>query len=214
MPSGIYRIVCIAEGHDDSYCYVGQASDLDDRKSSHFSNLKRNKSHNPYLQNAYNKYGKDYFIFEILHVCGKDVKELTYWESYYKNLYNAKYNIREVEESNLGMRLSEETRRKISEANKGNQRWLGRKHSEETLMKISNSNRGKTRSEESKRKMSEAATGNRNSVGHAHSEETRQKMSESAKKRGITEENKQKMTEARRLARLRRKNDIDNTDNL
>ena len=69
-----------------------------------------------------------------------------------------------------GSKMSEETRRKLSEAKKGrkaseeHRRKLsevrkGRKHSEETKRKISEAERGKIVSEETKRKISEANKG-------------------------------------------------------
>lgn len=62
----------------------------------------------------------------------------------------------------IGHSHSDETRRKISEANKGrnhkgrNNPMFGRHHSEETRRKLSEANRGRKHSEETKRKMSEA----------------------------------------------------------
>lgn len=69
---------------------------------------------------------------------------------------------RRISESTTGVKktpyygrpCSEETRRKISEAKKGNQCSLGRKLSEITKSKISESNIGRKHSEEAKRKMS------------------------------------------------------------
>jgi hypothetical protein len=52
----------------------------------------------------------------------------------------------------------------------------GRKLSEETKNKIGNANRGKTRSEEHRRKNSEAKKGNTNMLGKTHSEETKNKI--------------------------------------
>lgn len=82
-----------------------------------------------------------------------------------------------------GKTLSDETKKKISEARKGKPR------SDETKMKISASNKGRpgtmkgrTHSEKTKLKMSETKKGNNNSFyGHAHSEETKRKMSEACK---------------------------------
>ena len=48
---------------------------------------------------------------------------------------------------------------------KGNKNMLGKKHSEETLRKISEANKGKQRSEETRNKMSEANKGNTNTKG-------------------------------------------------
>ena len=67
----------------------------------------------------------------------------------------------------LGKHHSEETKRKISNANKGNKNWLGKKHSEETKKKMSESkkgnkyNLGRKFSEEHKRKMSQAHKGHK-----------------------------------------------------
>lgn len=89
-----------------------------------------------------------------------------------------------------GRKLSEERKRKMSEAMKGNKYFQGKKHSEETKRKISlgsqgnHSNLGRKFSEEHKRKIAEAKMGEKNPFfGRKHSEETRRKMSEAAKRR-------------------------------
>jgi len=84
-----------------------------------------------------------------------------------------------------GTVVSNETRKKLSEANKN--------PSEETRRKMSESHKGKTLSKESKRKMSES------SKGKTHSEETKIKMSEARKGRSRpphSEETKRKLSEA------------------
>ena len=86
---------------------------------------------------------------------------------------------------------SEETRRKLSEANKGKIR------SEEHKRKYREAKKGKIHSEEHKRKISEAKK------GILKSEETKRKMSEAKKGQGLgkthSEESKRKMSEARKL---------------
>ena len=62
MKSGIYKITNKIDGK----CYIGQSSNIKKRFKDHRYDLKYNKHDNPYLQNAYNKYGKDNFKFEIL----------------------------------------------------------------------------------------------------------------------------------------------------
>jgi len=103
---------------------------------------------------------------------------------------------------------SEETKKKISEAN------TGKKHTEETKKKIRESKIGNILSEETKKKISESHTGEKNHsygktgdkchwYGKNHTEETKKKMSEalSGEKhpmygREHTEEAKKKISEA------------------
>jgi len=88
---------------------------------------------------------------------------------------------------------SEETKRKLSEAKKGERNPFYGKHlSEETKRKMSESTKGKPKSEETKRKMSEAQKGK-----HL-SEEHKRKLSESQKGKHLSEETKTKMSEAQK----------------
>ena len=87
--------------------------------------------------------------------------------------------------------MSEDTRRKMSDAHKG------KTQSEETKRKLFEANKGKTLSDETKRKLSEANKGENNpNFGKHHSEETKQKMRESHKGRTFSEESRRKMSEA------------------
>jgi len=101
--------------------------------------------------------------------------------------------------------VSEETRHRISVANKGKVRSeetrarmsktsTGRKHSEETIRKMSKprlSMKGKHYP-----KMSEAQKGNKKSLGHRHTDETKHKMSEAKMGHVNTDETRQKMSES------------------
>jgi group I intron endonuclease len=72
--------------------------------------------------------------------------------------------------------FSEETRKKISDANKGKTKPP---LSEESKRKISDTQTGKTHSEETKRKMSEIKKGEKHPLyGKFHSEETKRKISD------------------------------------
>ena len=46
--------------------YYGKTKDINKRKKRHFRDLDHNSHHCIYLQRAYNEYGKDNFVFEIL----------------------------------------------------------------------------------------------------------------------------------------------------
>jgi len=89
-----------------------------------------------------------------------------------------------------GRIFSEEHKRKLSEANKGN------KHTKETKIKMSKAQKGKKLTEEHKRKLSEANKGNSGFwLGKKRSEETKQKISKSEKGKKLTKETKQKISE-------------------
>jgi len=117
MSSGVYRIVCSA----DNRTYVGSAVDLEKRKREHFSALAANRHHNRYLQRAYNKYGNNCFIFEVILNCGKGELLSKEEEQIYKHdSFNSGFNLVEFPTSTmLGYKHTPETRQKIGEARKG-----------------------------------------------------------------------------------------------
>ena len=93
-------------------------------------------------------------------------------------------NLTDGGDGTVGWIVSDETRRKISEAQKGEKHpMFGKTPSEETRRKISESGKGKT-GEKSNR------------FGKTHSEETRRKMSETAKGKTFSDETRRKISEA------------------
>jgi len=102
------------------------------------------------------------------------------------------HNLTDGGDGASGYVFSEETKRKQSEAHKGNTTWLGKTHSEETKRKMSDTRKGKTLSEETKRKQSEAKK------GKTFSEESKRKMSEAQKGKSLSEETRRKMSETRK----------------
>lgn len=200
MKSGIYQIL----NKINNKSYVGKSIDIECRWGHHISFLLNNKHHNHYLQRAWNKYGEGAFIWEVLEEVPNikllGVKEV-FWimvlESYNKDFG---YNLNNIIDNKI--RQSEETKKKISEANKGNQYSLGRVISETTRKKLSKSIKGYKHTEEAKKKISEFHKGNKYNLGYKHSEETKRKKSESLKgnKNNLghkhTEETKKKISEA------------------
>lgn len=95
--------------------YIGLSRDIHRRWDEHISELNRNSHTNQYLQRAWNKDGKENFIFNIIEICNE--KELSYKERYYINLYKSMshengYNLTSGGENNSGGRLIVELKTK------------------------------------------------------------------------------------------------------
>lgn len=83
----------------------------------------------------------------------------------------------------LGNKLTDEAKKKISEATRGqNHPLFGKKHTEQTKEKIGNTNRGKIRSDETKKKIGNASRGRPSwNLGKKTPKEVREKMSRTTK---------------------------------
>lgn len=62
MARGIYKIINVV----NNKFYVGSAVDFKRRKTRHFSELRTGKHNNRYLQNAWDKYGEQAFVFVVV----------------------------------------------------------------------------------------------------------------------------------------------------
>ena len=82
MISGIYYIKNI----QNNKIYIGSSIDIEHRISDHFRALKANKHDNIYLQNSYNKYGKNNFCYGIIEIV-EDKDNLLDREQYYINIH-------------------------------------------------------------------------------------------------------------------------------
>jgi hypothetical protein len=69
MTTGVYKITCL----ENKKFYIGSSVSCETRWNSHLSALKNGKHHNKHIQSAYNKYGADCFIIEILEECDESV---------------------------------------------------------------------------------------------------------------------------------------------
>jgi group I intron endonuclease len=193
MTAGIY---CI-ENLENGMKYIGMSSGIDSyRLFNHKSMLKRNVHHNTYLQNAYNKYGKNAFKFWIVEKCDKD--NLPKREMFYIKEWNTKapngYNL--TSGGDGGYNPSQETREKQSKAKLGTQNALGHTVSQEARKRMSLAKRNM--SAETKAKMSNSAKGNTNWLGKHHSEKTKEKIRDLNIGKHHSEETKRKQSESHR----------------
>lgn len=168
---GIYQILNVV----NNKVYIGQTTECFLKRFWHHNwSLNSNRHANKYLQNAWNKYGKDMFEFSVIHVLqdGEDINEL---EKYYiaqMNSANASYGYNMQlggQEKRLCDYTTPESRKAVGEKNR--QHMLGRKLSEETRAKMSASSvHGKFFTVEGRKRISEYMS------NRVVSEETREKL--------------------------------------
>lgn len=153
MTCGIYKITNKQNGK----FYIGSSVNIEMRWYAHKSYLRRSVHSNPHLQNAWNKYGEDSFIFSILVETEEDSlldKEQELIDETKCCDKNVGYNKALIAGSPMkGRKHSPEAIEKIRKAS------AGRVNSPETRRKISLSNKGRKMSAESRKKMSEAKKG-------------------------------------------------------
>ena len=89
---------------------------------------------------------------ELQRQYGVAVDKTPYYVTYFKNKNDGQRT--KISETLQGHQHTEETKRKLSEANLGNTHATGTKHSEEAKAKMSAAQTGKIRSEETRQKIS------------------------------------------------------------
>jgi len=147
---GIYKIT----HRDSGKCYIGQSVDVFSRWQSHANLAVKRKSA---IQNAFVLYGIKQFSFEVVEECSREIlnEREIFWIAYFNSMSPTGYNL--TSGGGQGIVYSEETRKKMSEANKNRP-----SASEETRAKMSASKKGKKLgplTEEHKAKMSASTRG-------------------------------------------------------
>ena len=173
-------------------CYVGQALRKKRRLSDHRCSFALNAHKNKHLQAAYNKYGKDAFIYVVVENLF-DASNINEREQWWINQLKPEYNQAPVAGSCTGFKHSEATRQKLSEIRKGKKRtgqalenlkkgWEKRGPvSEQAKENMRQAQLGKKWTEERRQKRSQDLMGNTNNSGKKRSkptsEDTRKKIS-------------------------------------
>ena len=173
---GIYKITNIIDGK----MIIGLSSNIFSRWWQHKKLLRKNKHYNSYLQNAWNKYGEQNFVFEILLECPEEKlneEEIRLIKEYSTTKKDKGYNIliggdrskHTVETKNkirlarLGKNyLTPNIRQKIGEIlslkfNGKSNPMYGKHHSDETKTKISYAHLSENLSQETRQRMSASA---------------------------------------------------------
>lgn len=138
--SGVYKIT----NKINRKFYIGSSVNIHKRWISHKCDLNKKRHVNKYLQHVNNKYGFECFLFEVIEYC--DIELLQDKEQYYidslkpeYNLFKTAYSVKGENHPMYGRTHSEEAKLKIKKA-RSNQII---KHSKDTRRKISESNKGK-----------------------------------------------------------------------
>lgn len=182
MKSGIYSITCLANGKR----YIGSAANLRARWNCHLNQLRRHCHGNRHLQGTFDKHGEAAFFFEVVeHV--SDLRNLVSREQFFIDHYQSAnpvfgLNLAPRAGSQLGVKFSEECKRRMSEKRMGHvmsEEWCkkigdslrGRKQPQHVKDAVGRANKGRKASDETKRKQSLAR------VGFVRSEETCRRLS-------------------------------------
>ena len=115
---GIYQIRNLVNGK----VYIGSAKNMGYRWRIHRRDLGKQKHHSPHLQKAWEKHGPGGFVFEVLQLV-EDVGDLIRLEQEWLDKVrpfdkDRGYNISPTAGSNLGLKRSEEFKKRISEERK------------------------------------------------------------------------------------------------
>jgi group I intron endonuclease len=186
----IYQITNMANGK----YYIGSANSFARREWQHRYDLKRGAHKNPRLQAAWNKYGEDMFVFEVLEDVPEGESQLKaedVWLAQHVGLPDC-YNINTgAEAPRLGIPMSEASKQKVSESRTGKAAGsehyrFGQEVAPEVREKIGAAQRGKLKAEGRKvseagkakiRANIEAGRSHKHCVGRTHTKEAKAKMS-------------------------------------
>lgn len=137
---GIYKITNLI----NKKVYVGQTKEsFQKRYWMHCWKLKKGEHDNLYLQRAWNKYGEHNFVFEIIEILPQNIidEREKFWIAYYREKTGC-YSIQDGgQPKNLVFYVSSESRKRQGDKNR--ERMIGKKLSEETRKKMSESRTGK-----------------------------------------------------------------------
>lgn len=215
--TGIYKIT-----NSQGAIYIGQSRDISKRFTSYKGISKKNRGQ-PKLYNSLMKYGVENHTFEVIEVC--EIQEMNirerYWQDYYDACSRTNLNCTLTSTDLVPAMISEDTRKKLSEAAVIRMKKLTKCPKYMKTMKDAGQKRRgvklRPKTEAEKKIISENSfrtarrgkdnhmfqngfKGEKNGMfGRTHSQLTRQKISEKAKGRIVSDEARRKMSEKRSM---------------
>lgn len=153
--------VYFIENCNNTFIYVGSTSRFNPRERwyEHKRGLQRGNHHNIYLQNAWNKYREENFVWYLISVHNTISEALATeenWRTFFTEL-GCCYNLQPIKSGGI---LSDEAKLKRSGPLSG---FYGKKHSIETKIYLSSIRRGRKLSDDWKEKIGLATKGKKQS---------------------------------------------------
>jgi group I intron endonuclease len=176
MTSGVYQITNTV----NSRIYIGSAINVKKRIYEHFRRLAAGNHENARLQNAFHKYGRQAFEWNILVMVAEHSALIPAEQTYIDKL-KPFYNICQAAGSRLGVLHSEKTKQLLSKIK------TGIRATPATRAKMGRSQTGRRHSLSVKEKIARARAGSGNGMfGKHHTKESLEKIAASSKKRANT----------------------------
>lgn len=141
MKTGIIYKVTSSSGKS----YIGQTiQDFSNRKSAHYIRAHTKNLADYKFAKAIRKYGDALeWIIIYSNIPIHQLANMERWCIGNYNTFNRGYNSTEGGAGQIGRPVSDITKKKISEALKGNKNWLGKRHSSQSKKKMSDAKKGK-----------------------------------------------------------------------
>lgn len=180
----LYMLVHVSTGH----FYIGSTRNMQRRYYEHMSDLRNNKHGNPRLQELFNV--DDHIAFTVTEVdsydeaAAREIAEIARHRDNPKclNVHSTQSvfsseRAAKISASMKGHPVSEDTRRRIGEAAKGNTYWVGRRHTEESRKKMAQSTMGNQYAKGHTKTPEGIAKIRATHLGRKHTDEMRLKVS-------------------------------------
>lgn len=149
---GIYAITNVLT----DTVYYGSSSNIEKRITNHKADLRYNRHKNPYLQNSFNKYGFEAFVFAPVQIIESEKEIIKKEQEFIDKAYFLGlklFNFNDASGWPVGQKHTEKTKKKLHIIK------TGMKHSELTKQQMKLSHIGKRHSDLTKKKISKSMTG-------------------------------------------------------